>query len=165
MNFTVIIYIYSLSALCILLICYRICFFVLHPAFHYLKCFTFRFLLLPLLIQSKQFVMLTRFQTLLILFYFGINVTVICMKDESIGTNTALMTIINLIPTSLGHRINPFADFLGISLRSYSLVHRWTGRVAAVHAVIHTVLMLTRAQHSTSQLASGSLVCLAMLYQ
>jgi len=149
------------------LICYRIFHFALRPAFHYLKCLLLQFLLLPVLHYSKHCVLLTRFHVLAIFLYLGFNVAVICVKYKSVEETTALMAIVNLIPTSLGKRINPLADFLSISIHSYSLIHRWSGRVAIIHAIIHaairTVNIFEQAQSTTkSQLISG---CLASLPQ
>lgn len=52
---------------------------------------------------------------------------------------SGVVSIINLIPLSLGANMNFIASLGGISLPAYAKLHRWLGRVAIIEGLIHAV--------------------------
>jgi hypothetical protein len=84
----------------------------------------------------------TGFDVLLIVVFLVGNVlcTTIRVKDiHGLTGRSGLMSIINLMPLSLGGHMNLIASRCGIRLGAYSRTHRWLGRVAIVEGLIHTV--------------------------
>jgi hypothetical protein len=83
----------------------------------------------------------TRFDLgLICVFLVGIVLcTSIRVRDISaLARRSGLISIINLIPLSLGSHMNLIASCYGISLGTYGRIHRWLGRVAIVEGLIHT---------------------------
>jgi hypothetical protein len=65
--------------------------------------------------------------------------TTIRVKDiHGLTGRSGLMSIINLMPLSLGASMNLIASRCGIKLGAYARTHRWLGRVAIVEGLIHT---------------------------
>ncbi|EUC27394.1 hypothetical protein COCCADRAFT_31121 [Bipolaris zeicola 26-R-13] len=68
---------------------------------------------------------------------------------------TGQLFIMNSIPLFLGGKIGPLVNILHIQYEDFARAHRWLGRVAAVHAVVH-VTVAASAKHefrSLTQLA------------
>lgn len=67
----------------------------------------------------------------------------------TVGTNldllkqkTGYMALVNLIPLGATGRANLFTDMLGLNLETTQRMHRWIGRVAAVHSILHSILAM-----------------------
>lgn len=146
---------YSLAAL-LLFLCHLYCSFS-KTFLLYLKCMFLRFLALPILFQTARFARLTRFQAFLLLVLIGFNIVPLCLGDLSVPQRAAFMALLNLVPTYLGKRAHPLVTLLGLSLPSLHLLHRWAGRLAAMHAIIHAVMELGRSS-SKELMISGYLV-------
>jgi hypothetical protein len=56
---------------------------------------------------------------------------------------SGLITAINLIPLSLGSRMNIIADLCGVGLDVYSRLHRWLGRLTIALGITHVGAALT----------------------
>lgn len=54
------------------------------------------------------------------------------------GGHLANLAVINFLPLYLGGRTNFQADYLGIPLPVYQLLHRWLARVFIVQSLIHS---------------------------
>ena len=54
-----------------------------------------------------------------------------------------LISIINLIPLSLGANMNLIVSLCGIRLPTYAKLHRWLGRVAIVEGLIHVTVAVS----------------------
>ena len=83
----------------------------------------------------------TRFDLVLIFVYLvGITLcTTVQVKDISALTRrSGFISIINLIPLSLGAHMNILANYGGITLSVYSRMHRWLRRVAIAEGLVHT---------------------------
>jgi hypothetical protein len=50
---------------------------------------------------------------------------------------SGLISVINLMPLSLGASMNLIVSLCGISLPTYAKLHRWLGRVAIIEGLIH----------------------------
>ncbi|EXJ56217.1 uncharacterized protein A1O5_12673 [Cladophialophora psammophila CBS 110553] len=84
---------------------------------------------------------ITRFDLLVtITFLVGVVVcTVIQVQNiPGLRRRSGLISIINIIPLSLGAHMNLLANVCGIRLGAYGRIHRWLGRVAIVEGLIHT---------------------------
>lgn len=81
----------------------------------------------------------------LLLFLIGNVVGLALYVNDARGfiKRSGLISIINLVPLSLGGRMNPIADRCGIDLATYAGMHRWLGRLAIVEAVIHAIAGLS----------------------
>lgn len=124
----------------------------------YIRCLFQRYLRLPVLVNSSHWMRLTVFEFMAIVVYIFLNIVLLCIGDGDLQKRAAIMAMVNLVPTFIGKRINPLAELLGISIPTYDLFHRWTGRVAILHANIHAILILRQHEYSNAQLISGSLV-------
>ncbi|KAH8763824.1 hypothetical protein F5883DRAFT_422569 [Diaporthe sp. PMI_573] len=150
-------YIYLITigvALALLLLIYLL-YVNLHPC----RCFFLQHLILPLLLKSSKWVRVTRLEALMILLYLSLNVVFLSLGANTLQDLAATMALINLVPAFLGQWTNPLAEFLGISRRSYYLIHRWTGRIAIFHSFIHTFFILRQYRNfTTDKLISGCAV-------
>lgn len=153
------VYLITIGTILTIIILYRSIYLLLFFS-HRLRCFFLQHLALPLLLKVK-WLRVTRFQVLIILLYLCLNAISLALNSNNLQTMTATMALVNLLPTYLGHHSNPLADFLGISQTTYSLIQRWTGRIAIIHSSIHTILIHTTFQqdYNTNKLTSGYIVC------
>lgn len=92
---------------------------------------------------------ITRFQSLIVVAFVAVNI--LCMtvginSSDQIGKRAGLMSIINLIPLFTGSRLSTVANYLGISLRAYTRMHRYMARMAVLQGVVHTCLNVSRQQ-------------------
>ncbi|KAF2834469.1 ferric reductase [Patellaria atrata CBS 101060] len=91
----------------------------------------------------------SRFQTLLICAYFGVNVA-FCVYNidyandsktvlKELRNRTGVLSVINMVPLFLfAHRNNPLINFCGVSFDTFNLMHRWLGRISVLEAIAHT---------------------------
>ncbi|KAH8756789.1 hypothetical protein F5883DRAFT_684461, partial [Diaporthe sp. PMI_573] len=106
----------------------------------------------------------TRLEALMILLYLSLNVVFLSLGANTLQDLAATMALINLVPAFLGQWTNPLAEFLGISRRSYYLIHRWTGRIAIFHSFIHTFFILRQYRNfTTDKLISGCATASSLL--
>jgi hypothetical protein len=102
----------------------------------------------------------TRFEMVLVAAFVVGNV--ICLtvgvKDvPSLIKRSGLISIINLMPLSLGAHMNLIASYCGISLGAYASIHRWLGWVAIVEGLVHTIAAVSHQKlnlHITSDVAA-----------
>jgi hypothetical protein len=70
--------------------------------------------------------------------------TTVNVEDVSdLARRTGLMSIVNLVPLSLGPQMNLIADSCGISHDAFSRTHRYLGRLAIVEGFIHMVIVVS----------------------
>ncbi|KAG4258492.1 hypothetical protein FPRO03_03446 [Fusarium proliferatum] len=74
----------------------------------------------------------------------------------------ALAAILNLIPVVLGGRTCHVADFLGISLQFYYLLHHWMARISLLQSFVHAGIHI-RLQESWTTM-SGMGVAAVLLF-
>jgi hypothetical protein len=91
----------------------------------------------------------TRFETLVLLGYFGMNVAYCVISIEWSGKSevvlkelrnrTGQLAVMNMMPLFLlAGRNNPLIRILGISFNDFNLIHRWIGRVVVLESFAHT---------------------------
>jgi hypothetical protein len=81
--------------------------------------------------------------------------TAIQVKDvTALRRRSGLISIINLIPLSLGSRMNLVASYCGTSLGTYGRMHRWLGRVAIAEGLIHTAAAVSLQKPSLRTLSN-----------
>lgn len=88
---------------------------------------------------------LTWLQFIILLIFFILNGLVLGLKVPSefvLELRLALMSAINLTAVFLGGRTNPLANYSGVSLGTYYVVHHWLAVVATSEAVVHGVLAI-----------------------
>jgi len=95
----------------------------------------------------------TRFETLIIATYFGINV-LLCtvyidytqsVKDTSatVRNRTGVLAVLNMLPLFLfAGRNNPLITLCGINYNTWNLLHRWIGRTVVIEAFAHSLAFL-----------------------
>ena len=84
----------------------------------------------------------TRFDLALIVAFLVGNVvcTTIRVKDiADLLRRSGLISTITLIPLLLGGYISLIVSYCGISLRTYSRIYRWLGRVVIIKGLIYIV--------------------------
>ena len=65
-----------------------------------------------------------------------------CSNSQELSSRAGVLATIHLIPLLLGTRLSAASDFLGLSLRTMTIFHRWLGAMCASEAVIHTTIGL-----------------------
>ncbi|KAA8895324.1 hypothetical protein FN846DRAFT_785219 [Sphaerosporella brunnea] len=68
----------------------------------------------------------------------GLGVTSLAALRSRSGT----MALINIMPLGLGAHASLITNYLGVSMLAYSRMHRWIGRVTAVHSIVHLIASL-----------------------
>lgn len=92
----------------------------------------------------------SRFQTLFIAAYLGVNVALAVVLIEWSGefaqvagvlrNRTGILAVMNMVPLFLlAGRNNPLIWLLDISYDTFNLVHRWIGRIVVLEALAHTL--------------------------
>ncbi|KAH7175742.1 hypothetical protein EDB81DRAFT_939855 [Dactylonectria macrodidyma] len=71
------------------------------------------------------------------------------------GRRAALAAALNLIPVILGGRTCHVADFLGLSLHFYYLLHHWLARIALLQTVVHAGIHIHQQERWTVQSGMG----------
>nr|QGR04872.1 ferric-chelate reductase [Penicillium brasilianum] len=98
----------------------------------------------------------SRFQTILITFYFASQVVYCLYLDYAVNNKAALiaelrgrsgtLAVLNMVPLFLlAARNNPLISILHISFDTYNLLHRWLGRMIVLESVVHTVAWAVNA--------------------
>lgn len=65
------------------------------------------------------------------------------VKDVSgLKQRVGILSMCNLVPMPLGARMNCVADLCGVEIRGYAKIHRWIGRAAITHGLIHVATAL-----------------------
>lgn len=106
---------------------------------------------------------LSLFAGFAILGYYGANFCACFIHASNvaqISRRFGIVSIINLSLLFFGGRTSILADrAAGTSLRSYSLMHRWVGRLVAVTAIIHGLMQksLSGWRFSTKELAVSNM--------
>jgi hypothetical protein len=90
-------------------------------------------------------------QAVLVVLYIVANTGLTAIPSQK--GNLTIFILVNLAPVLLGGRTNPIADYLGVPLHVYYLVHHWAGRVVLAPGIAHLVDTWSRAD--TSQRISG----------
>lgn len=93
----------------------------------------------------------SRFQTLFLLGYVGINIlfTFIAIDYSDpkyltyLGDRTGVLATWNLLPLIvLVGRNNPLTKLMNISFDNCNMIHRWTGRVVVLEVIAHVVIWM-----------------------
>ena len=88
--------------------------------------------------RSWNEIRITAFHISIFLLYTSANIAFLLWKDKTdISTRAAIAAITNLVPIMLGGRTNILADYIGVSLQSYYLVHHWLARLVIGEVIIH----------------------------
>ncbi|KAI0003194.1 hypothetical protein F4779DRAFT_109708 [Xylariaceae sp. FL0662B] len=56
---------------------------------------------------------------------------------------SGLVSAINLMPLFFGGHMNVIANYCGISLRAYTRMYRWLGRIVIIEGFIHMVVAVS----------------------
>jgi predicted ferric reductase len=83
---------------------------------------------------------LTRLHAIIICLFIAGNITCALLNDlslDSIRIRTGHLALINLIALGIIGRINPMIDCCGLSCERQAQLHRWVGRMAVAHGVVH----------------------------
>lgn len=97
----------------------------------------------------------SRIQTSWLLSYFALNIATCLVMihwdmDKTVWltdlcNRTGTIATVNMIPLFLlAGRNNPLIKLLDMSFDNYNLIHRWTGRIVVVEAVLHGVFWMAR---------------------
>ena len=96
-----------------------------------------------------------RFDVVLIVLFLVGNAICIYVKDvASLVERFALLCTINLVPLTLGERMNPLANICRVRLGASASMHEWLGSVAIVEALVHTAAAMS-SQHVNINTTSG----------
>lgn len=99
----------------------------------------------PLFLPRRYWMSITRLEFVILALCLGANVAVLVLERVNIGSVAAMLAIINAAPLFLGNHTNPFADFVGIPLSTYTIFHHFIGRVVVIEGSIHAILALRRS--------------------
>lgn len=100
---------------------------------------------------------ITRYHALLILTLLVGNVLCLTTDRTKIVQRTGRLTIVNLVPLSLGSHMNSIVSSCGLGYESYNAIHRWLGRVAVIEGLIHVIFAVVSHKpnlHSSTQVAA-----------
>jgi hypothetical protein len=137
-------YAISIAAIWALLAIYSIGSIISTCLYYQVRYFLLRFLLNNLLLRRRYWGSVTFLQGILIGFYIGGNGYAMWAGWKDLISRSGLLASINLVPLFLGGRTNLLAEFLGVSLQSYYLMHHWVGRVAILQGLVHALLVIRR---------------------
>ena len=84
----------------------------------------------------------TWFCTLLIVIFVAGNTVYIYIQRKQMLQQTAVLSIINIIPLAFGGHANFLVDSCGINVEDHNQLHRWIGRVAVTEALLHSILAI-----------------------
>ncbi|KAJ5682642.1 hypothetical protein N7462_005807 [Penicillium macrosclerotiorum] len=98
----------------------------------------------------------SRFQTVLIFFYFTSQLVYCVYLDYGVNEKAALvaelrgrsgtLAVLNMVPLFLlAARNNPLISILHISFDTYNLLHRWLGRIIVLESIVHTTAWAVNA--------------------
>jgi hypothetical protein len=100
----------------------------------------------------------TRAQFLLILMYVAINTVAMTLGTDAaaqVSSRSGVLATFNLIALLAGSRFSSVAGCFGISLRVYTILHKWIGRMAILQAFTHTALSISRWRSNILGLVVG----------
>ena len=60
------------------------------------------------------------------------------------GTRAAILLVIHLVPLFFGSHLSFAADILGLSLRSYRIIHRLVGLSAFLLGLFHVIIVISQ---------------------
>jgi hypothetical protein len=100
----------------------------------------------------------TWFCTLLIIAFLAGNIIYLSFKREELLKQTGILSTINLIPLALGGHMNLVVDMCGLASEEYNQMHHWIALVAAIEALLHSVLALTSQPPDLRSLAHGAAI-------
>ena len=109
------------------------------------KALTLKSIVYLLLISRWYWTSITRLQGLIIGSYYIING--FCMglgirSRADLIARSGMIASINLVLLFLGGWTSILANFLGISLYTYYLVHYWIGRLVIIQSLLHVALVI-----------------------
>lgn len=136
-----------------------------------LSAFFLKHVSYPLLVDRRYGPTTTRFQAVLILLYFSVNVAVLFLFTRSaddIQKRSAALAVINISPLPFIGQINALADWLGLSTAVHLLGHRIIGTTSIFHALVHTGIALKlqprfSAITYSGFVASGASLCILVI--
>lgn len=126
-----------------------------------LSAFFLKHVSYPLLVDRRYGPTTTRFQAVLILLYFSVNVAVLFLFTRSaddIQKRSAALAVINISPLPFIGQINALADWLGLSTAVHLLGHRIIGTTSIFHALVHTGIALKLQPRFSAITYSGFVV-------
>ncbi|KAH9905233.1 ferric reductase transmembrane component 3 [Xylariomycetidae sp. FL2044] len=77
---------------------------------------------------------------------------------------SGLVSSISLVPLFLGGQMNIIASRCGISLRTYTGMHRWLGRTAILDGLLHAVVALADRSQTKKATISGAAIAAACAF-
>jgi hypothetical protein len=112
------------------------------------RLFIFKHLLYPHLYRRLLLVGTgTRFEILAGVLYLAANIVCITIPSSvDIGTRSAIMSLINIIPLLCGPRLILMAELLGISRRAHVGYHKWFGMTAIAQVILHSIISALNVQ-------------------
>ncbi|KAI9799073.1 MAG: hypothetical protein M1833_004267 [Piccolia ochrophora] len=110
---------------------------------------TLKYLIYPQLYRRRRFCgTVTPFELLAVIAYLVANVICILVGTPSqpqISARAGVLSVINIIPLLMGGNLSRIADWMGVTLRTHAGVHRWVGRTAFAHTLLHTIITVRRS--------------------
>ncbi|KAI9806247.1 MAG: hypothetical protein M1825_006362 [Sarcosagium campestre] len=112
----------------------------------------------------------TRFQTLFLACYIGLNAAfcVVSIHWRSGSTvylaelrnRTGVLAVVNMVPLFLlAARNNPLISWLNFDFDSFNLIHRWLGRIVVLESLVHTLAyMIAKGNRDGWSVAGRALV-------
>jgi hypothetical protein len=131
------------------------------------KCGAFyirKYLVLPRLFRGYN--KLSRLDVFILLLFLGCNVLCLTININDVPEFTkrsGVISVVNLVPLSLGSHMNFLFSFSGLSLPTCARFHRWLGRIALCEGLIHVAAAIPRHKlnlHTTSDIG-GLAVCIS----
>lgn len=110
----------------------------------------------PLVIPRRYWMSITRLEGVILVLYFGANVTVLVFERANIAAVSAMLCIINATLLFLGARTNPVADLIGVPLSTYYTFHHFIGRVVVIEGIIHAALAFRRSRPDQTTISGYS---------
>jgi hypothetical protein len=96
----------------------------------------------PLLLASTTWTNVSRFEAILIVVLLISNIIPYSLPIDILQRKSGLLSLLNTVLTSLGGGRNLITDYLELPLSTNNMIHRWTGRIATGHAVVHLISVL-----------------------
>ncbi|KAF4448265.1 hypothetical protein F53441_8299 [Fusarium austroafricanum] len=110
--------------------------------------------------RQRSWDSITRLQACLIVLFFVANLMVIFSPFKGVDwkqveRRAAFTAGVNTIPLCLGGRMGPVVRMLNIHRSSYLLFHYWVGRIAALEAMTHALIVVLHRPRTGELVTSG----------
>jgi hypothetical protein len=95
-----------------------------------------------LLFTSATWIDVSRGEAILVISLLASNIIPYFLTINTFERKAGLLSLLNLVLISLGGGHNLITECLELPLSTNNLIHRWIGRIAAGHAIIHLCFQL-----------------------